>query len=167
MEITAHQALWFLVLTLPACLWAAWSDLTRMTIPNRATDMLLAVYVVAGVFLMPTWADYLWRFAHVAVVLALGMALNAARAMGAGDAKFLAGAAPFVALGDLGLVVTLYLVCLLATFALHRGARAAGGPRLAPGWASWQPGRRFPMGLALGTALPLYFLCGWLRLPAL
>lgn len=167
MEITAHQALWFLILTLPSCLWSAWSDLTRMTIPNRATDLLLAVYALAGLFLMATWPDYVWRFAHFGVVLVLGMGLNAARVMGAGDAKFLAAAAPFVALGDLGVVVTLYLLCVVVTFTLHRAARAAGAARVTPGWASWQAGHRFPMGLALGTALPLYFLCGWLGLPAL
>lgn len=145
-----------------------------MTIPNRANDLMFAVYVVAGAALVLWgkdanwgWSDYLWRYAHFAVVLVIGMAMNAARLMGAGDAKFLAAAAPFVALGDLGLVLIIYLAALIVTFILHRTARATAIRRLAPGWTSWQPGKRFPMGLAFGVALPLYFLLGVLDLPRL
>lgn len=173
MDITAEQGLWFLILTLPSCLWSAWSDVTRMKIPNRATDLMVGIYVVAGAALVlwggdPDWgwSDYFWRYAHFAVVLVIGMALNAARLMGAGDAKFLAAAAPFVALGDLGIVVTIYLACLVVTWAAHRAARASPLRALAPGWESWQTGKRFPMGLAFGTALPVYFLLAWLGLPS-
>ncbi|MCC7319821.1 MAG: prepilin peptidase [Rubellimicrobium sp.] len=172
MDIPAEQALWFLILTLPSCLWAAWSDMRAMKIPNRATDLMLAIYLIAGAALVlwgsdPAWGwtDYLWRLVHFAVVLALGMALTAARLMGAGDAKFLAAAAPFVAVGDLGVVVMLYLATLLVTFVLHRIARASPLRTLAPGWESWKPGKRFPMGLAFGVTLPLYFLLAVLGLP--
>jgi len=174
MDISSTQALVFLVLTLPFCIWAAWSDMKAMKIPNRANDLMLAVFVVAGAALVLWggdpgwgWSAYLWRFAHFAVVLVIGMAMNAARLMGAGDAKFLAAAAPFVALGDLGLVLMLYLAALIVTFILHRAARASRLRELAPGWTSWQPGKRFPMGLAFGVTLPLYFLLGFIGLPRL
>lgn len=174
MDISTTQALVFLILTLPSCLWAAWSDMRTMTIPNRANDLMFAVYVVAGAALVLwgndpewRWGDYLWRYAHFAVVLVVGMAMNATRLMGAGDAKFLAAAAPFVALGDLGLVLMLYLAALILTFILHRTARATAIRNLAPDWTSWQPGKRFPMGLAFGVTLPAYFIFGLLDLPRL
>ncbi len=172
MDISTTQALTFLILTLPSCLWAAWSDMRSMTIPNRANDIMFAVYVVAGAALVlwggdPAWgwSAYLWRYAHFAVVLVIGMAMTATGLMGAGDAKFLAAAAPFVALGDLGLVLMLYLAALIITFILHRAARATAIRNFAPDWTSWQPGKRFPMGLAFGVTLPVYFLVGLLGLP--
>jgi len=174
MDITTQQAGWFLILTLPFCVWSAWSDMKRMKIPNRATDGLALVYVVAGAALVlwgsdPDWgwSDYFWRYAHFAVVLALGLGLNALNMMGAGDVKFLASAAPFVAVGDIGAVLMLYLACLLATFVLHRIARATPLRNLSPDWESWTTGKRFPMGLAFGTTLSAYFLLGWLDLPLL
>jgi prepilin peptidase CpaA len=172
MDISPLQAGVFLILTLPSCLWSAWSDMKQMKIPNRATDLMIAVYVIAGAALVlwggdPDWgwSDYFWRYAHFAIVLAVGLVLNALRAMGAGDVKFLAAAAPFVALGDLGVVVMIYLASLLVTFTLHRLARATPVSDLAPSWESWTPGKRFPMGLAFGVTLPVYFLLGWLGLP--
>lgn len=165
MDITPLQAGWFLVLTLPSCLWSAWSDMKSMKIPNRATDLMLAVFVVAGLFLMPTWADYFWRFAHFGVVLAVGLALNTIRLMGAGDVKFLAAAAPFVALGDAGNMIWIYAACLLATFVLHRIARATPLRNLAPDWVSWTTGKRFPMGLAFGATMIAYFVLGLTGLP--
>lgn len=174
MDITTTQALVFLILTLPSCIWAAWSDMKAMKIPNRANDIMFGVYVVAGAALVlwgPDpgwgWSAYLWRYANFAVVLLVGMAMTATRLMGAGDAKFLAAASPFIALGDLGLVLMLYLASLIVTFILHRIARATAIRNLAPDWTSWQPGKRFPMGLAFGVTLPLYFILGALGLPQL
>lgn len=173
MEISATQAAWFLVLTLPSCVWAALSDMKEMKIPNRATDLMLGAFVLGGAALVLWggdagwgWGDYLWRYAHFAVVLLAGIALNAARLMGAGDAKFLAAAAPFVALGDLGLVVVLYLFCLVLTWVLHRAARASGLRAMTPDWVSWTTGKRFPMGLAFGVTLPAYFILALLDLPS-
>jgi len=61
-----------------------------------------------------------------------------------------------VALGDAGSVALLFAAVLLAAFATHRLARLSPLRRLAPGWASWDAGRKFPMGLALGPTLALY-----------
>ena len=96
------------------------------------------------------------RWLQVAVVLLAGIALNAAGLMGAGDAKFAAAMAAYVAPSDAAPFLYLLSAALVVSFALHRGLRAVPAVRAAaPGWESW--GRReFPMGLALGPALVGY-----------
>mgnify|MGYP000498064118 CR=1 FL=1 len=46
----------------------------------------------------------------------VGFVLNAAGVMGAGDAKFAADAAPFVALGDWQLLMWVFAACIFAGF---------------------------------------------------
>ncbi len=43
----------FLVLCLPVCLWVAISDLKTMKIPNRSVLALIAIFVFAGLLVMP------------------------------------------------------------------------------------------------------------------
>lgn len=150
-------ALWFLPFVLPIAAWVAWSDLARMRIPNAAVLCLLAVFLVVGLVALQfdVWA---WRWAHFAVVLAVGFVLNAARALGAGDAKFAAAMAPFVVLGDIAAFAVLFAVILLAGFAAHRLVRAIPRLRaLAPDWESWSRGD-FPMGLPLAGTLAAYLI---------
>ena len=154
-ETPAAAALWLLVFATPVCLWVAWSDLRTMKIPNKAVFALVCVYLAVGLAVLPL-PDYLWRLSHLAILLAAGIVANAAGLMGAGDAKFIAAAGPFVALGDASAVMLLFAGVLLAAFVTHRLARLSPLRRLAPDWASWHSGRRFPMGLALGPALALY-----------
>jgi prepilin peptidase CpaA len=153
-------ALVLLLGALPACAWAAYSDLSRMKIPNRSVLLLAGAFGVLGLALLPlqdwTFADWAWRWAHLVAVLSLGMILNAARLFGAGDAKLLAAAAPFVALADWQLALSIFLASLLGCWLLHRLAMVSGGRRLAPDWVSWSTGKRFPMGVAIGTALVAY-----------
>jgi prepilin peptidase CpaA len=158
MSQTAHAAWWFLPFVLPLCLYVAYTDLARMKITNKAVMALVAVYVLIGPIALPTWDIYLWGFACMIVVLLAGMVLNAIGAMGAGDAKFLAAAAPFIAPGDIGLLISLLTGVTLAAFATHRLVRATSLRSLAPDWTSWDQGNRFPMGLSLGPTLALY-LC--------
>jgi prepilin peptidase CpaA len=134
----------------------AYTDLARMKITNKAVLALACVYALIGLVAMPSWEAYLWGYAALGIVLVAGIALNAAGAMGAGDAKFLAAAAPYVALSDLKLLITLFMGVLLAAFAAHRIARGTPLRKLAPEWESWTAGRRFPMGLALGPTLMAY-----------
>lgn len=155
MATPAPAALWLLVGAAPVCFWVAWSDMARMRIPNPAVLALVAVFAVVGVLVLPL-GDWLWRWAHLAVVLVVGIALNAARLVGAGDAKFAAAGAPFVALGDLRTLVLLFAAVLIAAFVTHRIAKHSPARGLAPGWASWSSGKRFPMGLALGGTLAAY-----------
>ena len=76
--------------------------------------------------------------------------------MGAGDAKFLAAAAPFVPLSDAGEAFYILVVVTVVALILHRGIRRIPAIRKAlPDWRSWT-NPKFPMGLALGPALSAY-----------
>lgn len=155
MGTSVTAAAWFLPFVLPVCLYVAWSDMRAMIIPNRAVYVLVAVFAAVGLAALP-FGDWLWRWVHLAVILVIGIALNAAGVMGAGDAKFSAAAAPFVALSDLRLLLVLFAACVLAGFVLHRMARHSPVRRLVPDWQSWTETRRFPMGLPLAATLAAY-----------
>jgi prepilin peptidase CpaA len=158
MANTALSAWWFLPFVVPLCLYAAYTDLAQMKIKNHAVVALALVFVIIGFFVMPSLETYLWRLAQIAIVLVVSMFLNAAGAMGAGDAKFLAAAAPYVAVADTSKLLIIFFVVLLAALVTHRVARASSLRNLAPNWESWSQGKRFPMGLALGPTLAVY-LC--------
>lgn len=64
--------------------------------------------------------------------------------------------APFVAVGDVAEVLTIFCVLVFVTFALHRAARSiALIRRLAPTWESWTA-KKFPMGSTLTSTLAVY-----------
>lgn len=159
MSIQATVALWFLPFVLPICLYVAFTDMAEMRITNPSVVLLALVFAVLGAFLLPLQL-YLWRLAALLIVLLLGVALNAAGALGAGDAKFAAAAAPYVALGDLRLLMTLFMVTLLAAVIVHRLAKHSPLRRVAPHWTSWEQHKKFPLGLALGPALAIYLVLG-------
>lgn len=155
-SVTVTQSIAFLIFVAPLCLYVAWNNLRAMKIPTWSTDALAVVFVVVGVFVMP-FSEYLWRYAHFGVVLAVAILLNAIGAMGAGDSKFLASAAPFVALDDAGLVFMLLATGMFLGFFIHRAARATPPIRnLVPDWASWHQGKRFPLGFPMGAVLIIY-----------
>jgi prepilin peptidase CpaA len=147
-------ALWLLIPAVPVGLYIAFTDMKTMRIPNHAVLALVAGFALFGLLALP-FADWAWRWLHLIVVLLVGMVLNAARALGAGDAKFAAAAAPFVALSDVPELILLLMAVTLAAFLAHRIARATLRG-LAPDWQSWTSGKRFPMGLALGPTLIAY-----------
>jgi len=152
---TASSALWFLPFVTPIAIWVAWSDMARMKIPNKAVLALVAVFALVGLVALPieVWA---WRWLHLVIILIVGFLASTARAMGAGDAKFAAAMAPFVARQDVMLFIWLFAAVLILAFALHRIVRKIPALRgLAPGWESWER-RDFPMGLALGAVLVVY-----------
>jgi prepilin peptidase CpaA len=155
-ETTAEQGLWFLIPCLPICIWVAYTDLSAMRIPNKAVIALFAVFVVVGYLVLPSLGEYAWRFAHLGVVLVIGFMLTAFLGVGAGDSKFAAAMAPFVALGDVAEVVTIFCVLVFITFALHRLSRSVAFIRkLAPSWESWTA-KKFPMGITLTSTLAVY-----------
>lgn len=158
MAASAFAALWFLPFVVPICFYVAFTDLAHMKITNKAVLVLGAVFVCLGPFVLPSVDLYLWRLAQIGIVLIAGIVLNAAGVMGAGDAKFLAAAAPYVAVADWQIVLMIFMTVLIAAFVTHRIARASPLRRLAPHWISWTTGKRFPMGLALGPTLALYLL---------
>ncbi len=159
MLINATSALWFLPFAAPIALWVALTDLKWMKIHNRAVLALVAVYAIVGLMALPlaTWA---WGWVHLAVVLALGFVLSSVGLMGAGDAKFAAAMAPFIALGDLNLFLLLLGTVALVGVIAHRVARRTAAIRgLVPDWESWHR-REFPFGLALGPSLLFYLALG-------
>lgn len=159
MHITAYSALWFLPFALPICFWVAWSDLRSMRIPNNAVMALTGIFLVIGLIALP-FSDYPWRLLHLVIVLLLGIVVNAAGLVGAGDAKFAAAAAPFVAVGDISVLCLIFAANLLAAFTTHRIAKHTPLRQLAPEWESWSRGRKFPMGFALGGTLAIYLALG-------
>lgn len=153
---SAATALWFLPFAAPIGIWAAVSDMATMKIPNKAVMALALVFLAVGLLALPTWQAYGWRLVHLVVILVLGFVMNIAGLMGAGDAKFAAAMAPFVALGDLGLFCYLFAGTVLVGFVAHRIAKRIPAIRRAtPNWESWQR-RDFPMGLCLGAVLIVY-----------
>lgn len=155
MTQSAHAAIWLMGVAVPVSLYIAWTDLKSMRIPNLAVLALLIGYAVIGALTLPlaTWG---WSWLHFAVVLAVGFVLSLTGGFGAGDAKFAAAMAPFVALGDMRLFLVLLCAVSIAAFIVHRGLRAVPAVRNAtPDWASWTR-KDFPFGLALGPALIFY-----------
>lgn len=161
MALTTYEAAWFLPFVLPICLYVAYTDMSRMKITNGANLLLAGVFLVVGLIALP-FDVYLWRLLSLVIVLAVGFVLNMVGAMGAGDSKFAAAAAPFIALGDLRMLMWLFTATLLASVVTHRGIRMTPLRRLAPNWVSWEQGKKFPMGLALGATLSLYLGLGLL-----
>ncbi|WP_370312653.1 prepilin peptidase [Sagittula sp.] len=159
MSITVTEAAWFLPFVLPVCLYIMYTDMKGMRIPNHSVLAMFFIFVVVGFIAMPFDA-YLWRYVHLIVVLVAGIALNAGGAVGAGDAKWAAAAAPFIALGDLRFLMILFAANLLAAFVAHRIAKFTPIRRLAPNWESWNAGSKFPMGLALGGTMAIYLGLG-------
>lgn len=159
MDISSTAALWYLPFVLPICFYVAFSDLRDMRIPNQAVMLLAAVFVVVGLIALPL-PVYGMRLVQMVVVLVIGVALNAGGAIGAGDAKFAAAAAPFIAAGDVRVLLAIFAANLLAAFATHRLAKYTGLRRIAPDWKSWNMGWKFPMGLSLGGTLAIYLSLG-------
>ena len=157
MALTAYAAWWFLPAVIPIAIYVSWSDMSAMKIPNKAVIALIIAYAILGLFAFP-FQVYVWQWTHLIVMLLVGMLLNAARVMGAGDAKFIAAAAPMFALDDLRLIIILFASCLLAGFAVHRAAKFLGLRKLLPHWQSWQTGKRFPMGFPLSMTLLFYLI---------
>jgi len=157
MQLSSAEALWFLPFVAPICFYVAWTDMKMMKITNQSVMVLTFVYVIIGPLALP-FEDYLWRYLHLIVVLLIGILLNAAGAVGAGDAKFAAAAAPFIALGDVTRVAMVFAVVLLAAFATHRIAKHSPIRNMVPDWESWSKKKDFPMGLALGGTLAAYLL---------
>jgi len=130
-----------------------------MKIPNMAVMALILVFIVIGLIAVP-FADYPWRLMQLVIVLLAGFILNMIGSIGAGDAKFAAAMAPFVAPGDYRLICILFAAVLLAAVTTHRTFKRVPKWRARTSeWVSWER-KDFPMGLALGGTLIFYLLAG-------
>jgi prepilin peptidase CpaA len=166
LALTTTEALWFLPFVLPICLWVAYSDLRAMRIPNLAVLALTGVFLAIGLLLvlaMGVWTfeTYLWRLAALGVVLVAGFVISSLGLVGAGDAKFAAAMAPFVAGPDVLFFMILFSLVLIGSWIAHRVAgRVPAVRRATAGWTSWDQGKLFPMGVALAGALAIYLVLG-------
>ena len=159
MTIASSAALWYLPFVLPICLYVAFTDLRDMKITNQAVMALAGLFLVLGLITLPL-PEYGMRLAQMVAILIIGIVLNAAGVLGAGDAKFVAAAAPYVPPGDAMLIMMVFCGTLLAAVITHRVARLTPLRNVAPHWQSWERGKDFPMGLALGPALAIYLALG-------
>jgi prepilin peptidase CpaA len=160
MSLTFAEAAWFLPFVVPICIWVAWSDLREMRIPNVAVLALAGVFLIGGLLLLP-FDTYLWRLAQLGGVLLVGFAVSSLGLVGAGDAKFAAAMAPFIAAGDALFFLMLFSLVLIGSWLTHRGAsRVPAVRRATPDWVSWDRGKLFPMGVALAGALAIYLVLG-------
>ena len=159
MTIDWATAAWFLPFVIPITVWVAWSDMATMKIPNKAVLALLIVFAVVGLIALP-FTEYLWRWSHFAVILVLGFVMSSLGMMGAGDAKYAAAMAPFIALKDAVPFLYLLAATILAALILHRLARRSAIKDRFAHWESWTH-RAFPMGFALAPALLFYLLIGF------
>lgn len=157
MELSPTAAAAFLVAAAPICGFIIFSDLSRMKIPNLANGALVLAYAVLGLIFLD-FNQYLWHWTHLVFLLIIGILLNAGGAMGAGDAKFIAAAGPYLATADTRLIIVLFSACLLAGYVSHRLARMTPIRTAVPHWESWESGRRFPMGYPLGMTLVIYLI---------
>lgn len=158
MGLTAYAAGWFLVAAFPISVFVAWNDMRVMKIPNLAVYALVASYAVLGLIALP-FGQYLWHWTHLPIVLIAGIVLNMIGAMGAGDAKFIAGASPMIATADLRLLIAILAATVLAGYVTHRIAKYSKIRDMVPEWESWdQDKKRFPMGFPLGMTLVFYLI---------
>ena len=157
MALSPTDALWYLPFVFPICLYVAFTDLRDMKIKNGAVLALAGMFLVLGLITLPL-PEYGMRILQMLGVLVIGIILNAAGAVGAGDAKFVAAAAPFVPAADGLIVLMVFCVTLLAAVVTHRLAKLTPLRRATPHWESWDRGWHFPMGLALGPAFVLYLV---------
>lgn len=155
LALPSQAALWFLGPVALVAFIAAFNDLKRMKLPNPVVLALAGIYLVMGPFLLP-FEQYLWGFAHAAVMYFVGMFAFAYLGVGAGDGKFAAAMSMFIPYADLNAVIPLFAAFLLGAFAAHRALRALPAVRRAtPDWVSWQH-KKFPMGLALSGTIVSY-----------
>jgi prepilin peptidase CpaA len=155
------EALIFVVF--PFCMvFAAVSDMLSMTIANRVSVLLIAVFAVVAPLTGMDWASFGWHFAAGALVLAVTFALFAIGGMGGGDAKLLTATAVWM---GFNIHLAEYLVCsafiggvLTVAILAYRGSALAvftGRNMFLRNFADGDRG--IPYGVALGLGGLLTF----------
>ncbi len=152
----AYWALVFLVITFPFCIYATWTDLKFLKIPNIVPVSMVLMFVVVGPFVLP-FGEYGLRLLYGFVALLISLVLFGLRVAPGGDLKFTTAIIPFVATNEL---VSFALFVSLSAFMAVFTHLVFGWLGLAPkDWASWQDRgwrRRFPVGYALSGGLLTY-----------
>lgn len=152
----AVWAIVFLIVTFPFCIYATWTDLKFLKIPNIVPVSMLLVFVVVAPFVLP-FAEYKQSLLYGLITFAISLVLFAARLVPGGDLKFTIAIIPYVNSGELVSFAMFGALCAIMAVFTHL---LFGWIGLAPkNWASWQKGgwkRRFPVGFALSGALITY-----------
>jgi prepilin peptidase CpaA len=152
------DAMILLIPVLPIAIWAAFSDLKRMKIPNKAVIAMAAVWPLLGWYVVP-WQPWLWGFAIMAIVFIAGFLLYLTGTFGAGDAKYAAAMSGMFVGGNIGEILLIVLLCMVGSLAFHRLLRSLPFVRNAtPDWESWTRRRYLPFGLTLSAIVLFYLL---------
>jgi prepilin peptidase CpaA len=153
------MAIWaivFLIITFPFCIYATWTDLKFLKIPNIVPIGLVIMFILTGPIVLPL-GEYGLRLFYGVIAFLISLVLFAIRVAPGGDLKFTTAIIPYVATTELlSFAMFVSLAALTAVFT-HL---VFGWVGLAPkDWASWQKGgwrRRFPVGYALSGGLLTY-----------
>jgi prepilin peptidase CpaA len=135
-----------LVLLVPVLLFAGYSDLRWLRIPNRLSILALGLFAVIAVTL-PT-SELFSRAIAASSVFGIGLALFALRLLGAGDVKLLSVLVLFVPTGLLASFGQIFAaMLLLGTALIVAGRRSHLLDGL--GWKSIDTPGVFPMGISI------------------
>lgn len=150
-------ALLILLVVFPAVMaYAAASDLVSMTISNRVSLFLIALFVLCAVLLGLSWAQIGWHLAAGGLVLVICFCLFAAGWIGGGDAKLAAATALWFGFGQMvPYLLNAAVFGGILTFLVLR-LRAHPLPAMAENW-SWirrlhAADRGVPYGIALALS---------------
>ena len=151
-----------LLLVFPlAMILAAMSDLTTMTIPNRISIALAAVFIPLALIAGLSLQDFGLHFAAGAIMLAVGIGLFAIGVLGGGDAKLLAAGALWVGFGQLLPFLTHVAIFggLLSVAVLAYRNYVPEGALAGPGWALRlkQKNGGIPYGIAIAAGALITF----------
>ena len=152
----AYWALIFLIITFPFCIYATWTDLKFLKIPNIVPLGLLLIFILVGPLVLP-FGEYGLRLLYGLIALCISLVLFSIRIAPGGDLKFTTALIPYVATTEL---ISFAMFVSLAAFMAVFTHLVFGWVGLAPkDWASWQGGgwkRRFPVGYALSGGILTY-----------
>jgi len=138
-----------LILIAPLLCWVAYSDLSRMKIPNALSLIAIAVFAVAAVAAPPD--DLAPRLAIAGAVLALGFVSYCFGLFGGGDVKMLAARLLCVPVPTLTLFAYVFSASMLIGIAVVLTLRRIPAARQL-GWKSVSGSTKFPMGVSIALA---------------
>ncbi|GIX13974.1 MAG: membrane protein [Paracoccaceae bacterium] len=150
------QPLLFLVLLAGPCLYAIWTDLSRMIIPNHVVIATVVLFLAGAPFVMGL-EEMAWRFLPAALVLLAGFLLHLTGQFGAGDAKFAAAIVLFVPLRDLPSLLWIYaILALVSVGVLHLVRRILRARGVESRLKALAETRTFPLGIPLALTALVY-----------
>lgn len=160
MNAFANPAL--LAAAIPFCLWATYSDLRYLKIPNKAVIWMAGAFLIIGAMVLPL-DIYLWRLLGGFIVLVIGFIMFSLGLFGGGDAKFAASMALFVDHNEIPIFLFILALVTFSFIITHVivGKLPFARP-ITTVWESWTEKsqgkkRKVAMGVGMGVAL-IYYL---------